>query len=291
MLFLPKWWAAALCVISTPALYFWPKRALLALLLCGSLQCLLFTGWRFHFDGQESDVDTFRIVTLNAGERLIDLAQLGMFVNEGAVDLIAFQELAQGADLKQILGESEWFILRRDKLVVASRYPLEFVSALRRSDITEGESYGLVYLVFDVKLPDRSVRCMNVHLDTPRSGLEPFLNLDFDLQQLRNNFRGRYYETAITANHARDFGVSIILGDFNMPYESPLYQLHFGEYVNAFTQAGNGFGATKYTRWHSLRIDHVLHTSLCESLWASVGDDMGSDHRPLLVNLHFINRH
>tara|TARA_B100001971_G_scaffold215183_1_gene259293 strand:- start:57395 stop:58408 length:1014 start_codon:yes stop_codon:yes gene_type:complete len=291
LLFLPKWWAAALCVISTPALYFWPKRALLALLLCGSSQWLLYTGWRVHFERHERDVDTLRIVTLNAGERLIDLAQLSAFVNQNAVDLIAFQELAQDADLKQIFGQSEWFILRRGKLAVASRYPLGFETALRRSDITEGEVYGLVYMIFDVKLPHRSIRCMNVHLETPRSGLEPFLKRDFDLQKLRNNFRRRYHEASITANHARDLEVSIILGDLNMPYESPLYQLYFDEYVNAFTQAGNGLGATKYTRWHSLRIDHVLHTSLCESLRASVGDDLGSDHRPFLVDLHFIDRH
>jgi hypothetical protein len=287
MLFFPKWWAAVLFVLSLPATFYWGKLAFIALLVCASFQLMLYGGMRFHPMSSDSHLHSLQVMTLNAGEGLLDLAKLKSFILGGSVDLIAFQELPKEVAIDLILTPPDWFLLRCGKLVIASRYPVELVSSLERNDIVVGQGYGLVYMTFDVKLPGRPMRFMNVHLDTPRSGLEPFVHRDFDLENLRNNFRRRYHETTIVANDAKSMGVSVVLGDFNMPYESPLYQAYFGDYTNAFSASGNGFGSTKYTSWYSVRIDHVLLTSSLKPLQAKVGLDLGSDHRPLLVDLEF----
>ncbi|WPJ97731.1 endonuclease/exonuclease/phosphatase family protein [Coraliomargarita algicola] len=286
LLFFPKWWAGVLLVCAIPAIFYYGSRAIVVLMICAVLQVIYYSGMRFHpLAAQRSH--SLSVMTLNAGQSLVDLASLKSFLLETSLDVIAFQELSQDVAVDQILMSPDWYFLRRGQLVVASRYPVEYVASLRRSEIVEAGGYGLVYLVVDVILPDRNLRLMNVHLDTPRGGLEPLLHLTLDLNGLRNNFRRRYHEASIVADDMRRLGVSLALGDFNMPYESPLYQCFLGNYGNAFDICGNGFGATKYTSWHSIRIDHVLHTSEMKSMRAEVEESLGSDHRPLLVDLVF----
>ncbi|MDQ8208542.1 endonuclease/exonuclease/phosphatase family protein [Coraliomargarita sp. SDUM461003] len=288
LLFFPKWWACVLYVLCFPTIFFFGKWAAMALIICGSLQLILFGGWRYHFNEDDTIHSSLRVLTLNAGEGLVELDLLDTFIRDASVDVIALQELPAEVDLDTILVPSDWSVLRREKLVVASRYPIEFVSLLSRSDIVEGRGYGLVYMTFDVLLPDRKMRIMNVHLETPRSGLEPFLNLDFDLENLRNNFRRRSYEVGIVAADAKHLGVSIVCGDFNMPEQSPLYRAYFSDYVNAFGARGTGLGATKYTSCYSVRIDHILISSSLKPLQVRVGSDLGSDHRPIVADLALI---
>jgi endonuclease/exonuclease/phosphatase (EEP) superfamily protein YafD len=80
----------------------------------------------------------------------------------------------------------------------------------------------------------------------------------------------------------------VIAGDFNMPTDSDIYQLYWSSYTNAFSAAGLGFGYTKFTRWHGIRIDHILAGPgwRCRRSW--VGPDVGSDHRPVLAELTWV---
>ncbi|NNF27428.1 MAG: endonuclease/exonuclease/phosphatase, partial [Gemmatimonadetes bacterium] len=49
--------------------------------------------------------------------------------------------------------------------------------------------------------------------------------------------------------------------------------------------AGLGFGFTRYNGWIRARIDHVLLAGDLEAVSAVVGDDVGSDHRPVRVRI------
>jgi len=77
----------------------------------------------------------------------------------------------------------------------------------------------------------------------------------------------------------------LIVGDFNMTTANPIYRKCWSRYTDVFSRAGHGFGYTKYTSWHGVRIDHVL----CDDSWTAIhseaGPDVGSDHRPVVAEL------
>ena len=84
-------------------------------------------------------------------------------------------------------------------------------------------------------------------------------------------------------------GPLIIAGDFNMPSDSVIYRSCWGPYTNAFSQAGLGFGRT---RWISMRgvtfgvrIDHILTNEHWRPQSCWVGPDVGSDHLPVIADL------
>ncbi|MGI8547233.1 MAG: endonuclease/exonuclease/phosphatase family protein, partial [Gemmatimonadaceae bacterium] len=53
----------------------------------------------------------------------------------------------------------------------------------------------------------------------------------------------------------------------------------------AFSHTGFGLGMTKYNGWIRVRIDHVLSGNAWHADRTTVGPDLGSDHRPVIVDL------
>ena len=103
---------------------------------------------------------------------------------------------------------------------------------------------------------------------------------------MESNIDQREIESTLARAFANQTsGPLIVAGDFNMPVESAIYRAHWHEFTNAFSCAGWGFGATKATRWHGIRIDHVLLGPGWSCAGAQVGADLGLDHRPMVVDL------
>jgi hypothetical protein len=67
--------------------------------------------------------------------------------------------------------------------------------------------------------------------------------------------------------------------------ESAIYREAWGAWTNAFSHAGFGLGWSKYTRWHGVRVDHVLYPAGWECLRAWVEPGLGLDHRPVVADL------
>ena len=82
---------------------------------------------------------------------------------------------------------------------------------------------------------------------------------------------------------------TIIGGDFNMPVDSRIFKAYWSGYTDGFSAAGRGFGHTKFETvglvTYGIRIDHVLTASDWQPAECWVGPDIGSDHRPLIVEL------
>jgi endonuclease/exonuclease/phosphatase (EEP) superfamily protein YafD len=130
---------------------------------------------------------------------------------------------------------------------------------------------------------------MNVHLATVRDGLSAVMRLRpwKGADQLVANMRQRDFESSLARTFAeRARGPLLITGDFNMPIESAVYQRHWSSFTNAFSVAGLGTGHTKATRWHGIRIDHVLLGPGWECLDARVGRHLGGDHRPMIADIY-----
>jgi endonuclease/exonuclease/phosphatase family metal-dependent hydrolase len=128
----------------------------------------------------------------------------------------------------------------------------------------------------------------NVHLDTPRAGLN-LIRRGSVIEGIRVIRRDSFIRE-IEHRQARAFaleerGPHIVLGDFNTPTESRIYRGEWRGWTNAFSVAGFGLGGTRLNGWIRARIDHVLVDDAWEVVDARPGEDVGSDHLPMIANV------
>jgi hypothetical protein len=131
------------------------------------------------------------------------------------------------------------------------------------------------------------VRLYNLHLPTPRSGLQAVRTEKWGgLQELEHVTEKRRQISALTAAAVKQSKFAhVAAGDLNMPVESTIFRRDWSELTNAFVAAGWGLGATFRTRWHGIRIDHVLADEHWFVARCWVGPDVGSAHMPLIADL------
>lgn len=296
-----RWWPASVFLFGPrwvtllPVLVLLPlaarvRRGLLTLLLLVVLMIgpvLGFrTGWRSWL-GRGDQPEDLRVITFNAegGENIgaPQFAQLLAF----NPDVVAFQECNPGI-ARLVANTSGWFFENSGgSLCLLSRHPIESVAQQERDALRRVGGSGWV-IGYTLQRPEGVLRITNLHLDTPRSGFEYIRRgrVAMGARALDSNAELRDLE----ARRARrwvddDNGSHIILGDFNTPVESVIYQRHWGGLENAFSSAGMGFGSTRFNGWIRVRIDHILMRGEWRSVRAFVGPDLGSDHRPMIADL------
>src|SRR5262245_26959599 len=153
-------------------------------------------------------------------------------------------------------------------------------------DVWEMGGSGVI-VRYEIQAPWGVVNIVNVHLETVREGLAEVMHRAWrGAPALVANIRQRDFESGLArAWTERGSPPLVVMGDFNMPIESAIYQRHWSSFTNACSEAGFGFGAARAPFWHGIRIDHVLLGSGWECLRAKVGRDLGGDHRPMVVDL------
>jgi vancomycin resistance protein VanJ len=139
---------------------------------------------------------------------------------------------------------------------------------------------------YRVRAGREMVSLVNVHLETPRRGIEQF-RWGGEVRGLARNILVRDAGSRRTSQWVHQVAPdAIVAGDFNLPPESAIFRRHWGGCGNAFSERGRGFGYTRILPKWSARIDHVL---TCGPSWvavfAVVGPDLGSDHLPVIVDL------
>lgn len=136
--------------------------------------------------------------------------------------------------------------------------------------------------------PDGRFHLTNVHLETPRAGLELIRagRLGEGIRTLRQKSLLREIELRRAARWAERSGPpSVAVGDFNTPPESRHYRFEWGDWTNAFSVAGFGIGGTRLNGWIRARIDHVLVDDRWTVVDSWLGEDLGSDHLPILARV------
>src|SRR5207302_2115505 len=113
---------------------------------------------------------------------------------------------------------------------------------------------------YDLQTPGGLFHFVNVHLATPREGLQEMIDSRLEgVSTLRANTAMRRHESEVASRRVREVCLPLLLaGDFNLPVESAVYGQYWSQFSNAFSAAGLGLGHTKFTRWHGVRIDHIL---------------------------------
>jgi endonuclease/exonuclease/phosphatase (EEP) superfamily protein YafD len=293
LLFAPRWiWAVPLPLLALLAAI-GERRLLLPLLL--ALVVLLFPvmGLQVPSPGRLLAGDAprdLRLMTYNVGGGEIEPAALGALLDEIRPDVALFQEcneLVEGA--RRVLAERGWHVDVQPGSCIASRFPVRAVDARDRTDVYRMNGSGVV-VRYEIDVPGLPLNVVNVHLATAREGISSLMSRApwRGAPTVDENMRLRDHESSLArAWTERATGPLVVTGDFNVPIESRIYQRYWSAFTNAFSAAGAGFGYTKATRWHGIRIDHVLLGQGWRCLDAYVTRHLGGDHRPLVADLRY----
>ena len=292
LLFSGRWVVLLPLALLVPAAL-WLRRDLLLPLGLASLFALgpimgFRTGWRRLLPDPAGH--SIRVVTYNARGGAVLAQILPSFLTRWQPQIVAFQECGEPlvAAVQRIDG---WHRHVSRDLCLLSRFPIRTDSVMDRSALDrvkqseEKEIGGAGYVArFVLDGPRGPIRLGNLHLETPRKGLEGLL--ERDLRRLRMNTEIRDIESHLARQWVEQgAGPLLVLGDFNTPVESRIFRRHWSHLTNAFSVAGTGFGLTKHNGWIRVRIDHVLASDDWHVDRARLGSETYSDHRPLIVDL------
>ncbi len=299
----PRWiWAAGWPVALLAACFAGTFRQRLAVVASGLVAAFWIVGWVVplpklweDWSGTRSDFvpgspEPLQVMTLNMDGGRTDLNALKMVLSDPQLDLIALQEAPPEAE--QVL-PSGWSALRRGDLVIASRWPVEELQVIMREKVRWPRPIGLVA---KIQHPKGEFVCGAIHPLTPRVGLMNLLDRStlFALDRLdlwEQETQRRWDEhRRLSSEIGMVSGPLLVLGDFNAPVESRIYQTYWGRYRNAFSRSGWGPGQTIRIEERlftlTARIDHVLTSNdwLTRRSW--VGEPLGSLHLPVFAQLH-----
>jgi endonuclease/exonuclease/phosphatase family metal-dependent hydrolase len=286
VIFGPRWICALPLVLLVPAALGLRRRALVSLGI-GALVvawpvmgfCLPWERWLIDDMGGPR----VRILTCNVENVDLNAHALRGIMDDAKPDIVAFQEWTD-RHVDVLFGDSGWHVEGGSGLCLGSRFPIRKIES--RQDEHGWRDVGIHY---ELETPWGTLHFFNVHLSTPRDGLEAMLGRRWrGGAELEANTAMRASESEELSQWvSRSQGHVVIAGDFNMPSESLVYKQAWGRYRDAFDAAGLGLGHSKFTRWYGIRIDHIDYGSgwNCRRCW--VGPEVGSDHHPVLADLEW----
>ncbi len=282
LLFGPRW----LCGIPLPlvaiAALVWRRKLLWAPAATAVVIVFPFMGCEANWSAWGDEPAAFRMLTYNIERGAVDIPRLARMIAETKPDLVVLQEVDWAADY---LWPDSWHAIVVDEFIVASPWPIVQQQHLPHPAVLHTK----VGVRFKVQTPHRTVQLFNIHLRTPRRGLEAVLSREpGGDRELTSVLEERNAESSGTSKWIAGFeGPKLIAGDFNMPVESVLFRRDWAWLNNAFSERGRGFGFTKVTSIgrfsYGTRIDHVLYSDEWRCVRSWVGEDLGSDHLPLFA--------
>lgn len=292
LLFGPRWVLSLPLLVIAPLAIWQDRRQLLVLLLGGVILFGPFMGLCLPLGRVRSAKGAkIRVLTCNVGGGDFDAAAFEKVYQKSGADIVALQECPEDLSAKLF---PNWPVLRGDTLTILSRYPLSPGKSLQAMHPPHHwPRFSLLQGI--VKTPDGDLAFCTVHLPSPRYGLDTLLDRHTGLNFSRMNLLKE--ELALRDETSREIGrivgslgiPVVIAGDFNMPVESAIYRQAWGDYANAFSNSGFGYGWTEKVELRGLpfgvRIDHILVGKglIATSCW--VDSDVGSDHLPLIAEI------
>jgi vancomycin resistance protein VanJ len=283
ILYAPRWIWALPCIVLLPLGLVKIRKLLLPEGLSLLLVVWPIMGLCIPWRAPAGDTPQWRIVTCNVGGAAVDAEQLRALLRNLEADVIVLQECS--AELAEMVAaDGDWHKHQAHQLVLLSRWPIA-EAEVYRSQFSSWGAYRAVRYQLDAQ--PGPISFVNLHLETPRDGFEALIHAEPGaIEQIRAQTDRQSKEAQAVADIARHSNEpSLLAGDFNLPVESSLYRNAFGGYRNAFSCAGWGWGSTKFTRWHGIRIDHVLASDEWNIQRCWVGADVGSDHRPVIAEV------
>jgi endonuclease/exonuclease/phosphatase family metal-dependent hydrolase len=275
-------------IVLVPAAVAVRRRSVLLLFISGLVVLIPVMGFNIPWTNltmRGSPGLRLRVLTCNVDQGQFDADSLSLLITEEQPDFVALQEWRPQAHALHALEQPQrWNGQPIGQLWTGSRYNIVAQEALRDDNGWRDLATRSV-----VETPAGSIQFFNVHLETPRKGIEPLLHERYrGIDAMKANLEARWKQSADVAAWIETFpGPQLIVGDLNMPVDSGIYGAYWNSFSNAYSEAGFGFGYTKFTRTIGVRVDHVLMGRgwRCQRCW--LGRDVGSDHRPVLADIQW----
>jgi vancomycin resistance protein VanJ len=256
--------------------------------------------WPMLAPPELSGTMSVRIMTCNAKYGMRDVAPLIDDMIRYKPEVVLLQDV-----MKPLSGPLEdffrgWHVRSFGQYVIASKFPLSEPEVLKIS--FPGEEHNC--LRFQIKISGAVVTLYNVHLKTPRAGLNEFRTVEREpaylpkaIRLFEANVEARFIQAGTLCKYIRqEQGPVIVAGDFNSPDASLVCaMLRETNLHDAFDEGGKGYG---YTYGHFLlqhripwvhvswmRIDHIFMSSQLHSLHCWSGNAKASDHRPVFADI------
>jgi endonuclease/exonuclease/phosphatase family metal-dependent hydrolase len=223
-----------------------------------------------------------RVATWNVGGGVTE-PEILAFLDRAGADLLALQEWP-GPPIAPPAG---YRVEGTRGLVLLSRFPIAGVAERDPSDIWRLDGSGAV-VRYTVETPLGLLSLTNVHLETPREGIEAILETGLagvPILKAKNAQRELEARLARRWVDASPSALRVVAGDFNTPAESSIFREFWGGLADCHSEAGWGFGFTKRTRLIAMRIDHVLAGPGLACARARTGDRAGGDHAPVVAEI------
>jgi endonuclease/exonuclease/phosphatase family metal-dependent hydrolase len=284
----PRWVLALPWPVLAAAALWRDRRLLLLLVPLGLVLLVGVLGFRAPVRSpffETSEGRDLRVMSYNIGGGPFDAQAFRRVLEESLPDVVALQECKDDLHVPV----KEWTTSSQLGSCVLSRFPLRDIAVRPVEDVWRMAGSGMI-IRHAVDTPAGTVYFTNIHLETPREGLEEL----WDTRgRSASMLRAKNAQREIEARLARHWvdespgPARIVAGDFNMTVESAVFREQWEGYRDAFSESGLGFGFSKHTRLIGVRIDHVLAGPgwLCVKSW--VGPSLGHDHRPVLAVLRW----
>ena len=293
LLFVPRWPLALPIIVLAPIAAFGRlKPVSLGALAIGALLLLWFNdvGVSLGSGGDAPRAERLRIMTYNIGGGSFEPSDLVALVRDLDVDVAGLQE----CQLEEGVFSGTGYSQRNDNgNCLVTRLPIKTVDVRDPQEIWDKNGSGAIAryeLEWSGKVFDLEI----VHLETVREGLQTlpfgFWKSDWEgPKQLDENVSERAMESRVASEWVRrGTAPTLVIGDFNMPPDSAIYRTYWSGFHNALSEKTLGRRVTKETRWHGIRIDHVLFDDRLQCIGARVTRHLGMDHRPVVADFRFV---
>jgi vancomycin resistance protein VanJ len=288
LLIAPRWPLLLPTLLLAPfvikAKSWWPRGAVTA---ATTLVLTALMGFRIAMPIVAPDRGDLRLLTFNVHRQHVDPERFLQFIRTVNPDVIALQDWSS-ADQQLLFAGPGWTVRQQGELLVASRYPIGRITPLDFADVSGNapKAERGAAACFELLTPTGPINLINVHLASPHSGLSTIIQDHGNV--LAENIERRWRESELMRDLAdRTPEPFLLCGDFNTTDDSPIFREHWGDFTDAFSDRGSGFGYTYLIDHTQLRIDHILTSQSWKPIRCWVGPELGSPHRPLVGDFMF----
>lgn len=253
-----------------------------------------FMGFRYSLTTPERvGMGVVRVLTCNIGGKDFDSNKLSKLIRDLDVDLVSLQECPRELELDLPPG---WHSLQPGGLSIFSKYPIKenpIVTGMHLPDTWPRTSL----LPSIVSTPKGEISFNAIHLPTARFGIMHMLDRKYGINIKKTDVLEQETKNRIHLSQKAREGINqikiptIVAGDFNMPIESIIYQNHWDNLLNAFSETGKGYGwstVDSIKKIHiKIRVDHILSYHAAIPLTSAIGVNVGSDHLPIISDISY----
>ncbi len=272
------------------------KQLLLSLLVLLLGYNYVLSLYKFTSSKNIEDVNDLSIMNYNVrlfniynwiSEEHIETKIVG-FIKKAQPDIISFQEYHphDNVDLSFYKYKYEKLSGKRVQYgqAIFSKYPIIKTGSIEFANTANNAIYA------DVVKGEDTIRIYNVHLES--------LHIDTDVENLKKEdserlikrisetFKKQQIQTELFLKHKEKSPYKMVIcGDFNNTPYSYVYKKIKGDLIDAFEDAGNGFGRTFNFKYFPIRIDFILVDKTFVVNGFKTFEDKFSDHYPIVTKL------